>query len=87
MPEVSGPWQEREIRAPRELYKGGCGEVEGREQGILSPCSWVKACAGGMCLLVRGMAEPAAPPMAACGLGEVLPKFCCWCEFPVSVDM
>lgn len=87
MPEVSGPWQEREICGPRELYKGGCGEVEEREQGILFPSSWVKPCAGRMCLLVGGMAEPAAPPTAARGLREVLPKFCSWCEFLVSVDM
>lgn len=82
MPEVSGPWQEREIRGPRELYKEGGGEVEEREQDMLFPSSWVPPCAGGMCLLVGGTAEPAAH-----GLGEVLPKFCSWCEFPVSVDL
>lgn len=37
--------------------------------------------------VVGGMAEPAAPLTAAHGLGEVLPKFCSWCEFPVSVDV
>lgn len=40
-----------------------------------------------MHLLVGGTAEPAASPMAAHGLGEVLPKFCSECEFRVSVDM
>lgn len=88
VPEVCGPWQERQICGPRELwYKGGCGEVEEREQGILFPSSWVKPCAGGMRLLVGGMAELAAPLTIAHGLEEVLPKSCSWCEFPVSVDM
>lgn len=60
--------------------------MEEREQICLFPSSQIKPHSGGMRLLVGGTAEPAASPTAAHGLGEVLPKFCSRCEFPVSVD-
>lgn len=61
--------------------------MEESEQVCLFPSPRTKPCSGGMRLLVRDGAEPAAALTAAHGLREMLPKFCSRCEFPVSVDM
>lgn len=61
--------------------------MEEREQICLFPSSRIKPRGGGMRLLVGGTAEPVASLTAAHRLGEVLPKFCSRCEFPVSVDI